>query len=70
MYNKKDLTERDICTKFITPTLEHSGRDKYFNGKLNIRILKKHGEDVTEVDAWEKLVLASHLMKMWDGRSK
>lgn len=25
--NKKDLTERDICTKFITPALEQSGWD-------------------------------------------
>lgn len=27
MYSKKDLTERDICTKFITPSLERSGWD-------------------------------------------
>ncbi len=27
MYSKKDLTERDICTKFITPALERSGWD-------------------------------------------
>lgn len=26
--NKKDLTERDICTKFITPALEQVGWDK------------------------------------------
>lgn len=26
-YSKKDLTERDICTKFITPALERSGWD-------------------------------------------
>jgi len=25
--NKKDLSERDICTKFITPALERSGWD-------------------------------------------
>jgi type I restriction enzyme R subunit len=25
--NKKQLTERDICTKFISPALEHSGWD-------------------------------------------
>ncbi len=23
--NKKDLSERDICTKFITPAIEKSG---------------------------------------------
>jgi len=27
MYSKKDLTERDICTKYITPALERSGWD-------------------------------------------
>jgi type I restriction enzyme R subunit len=26
-YSKKDLTERDICTKFITPALQRSGWD-------------------------------------------
>ena len=25
--NKKTLSERDICTKFITPALEHAGWD-------------------------------------------
>lgn len=25
--NKNDLSERDICTKFITPALEQSGWD-------------------------------------------
>lgn len=25
MYSKKDLTERDICTKYITPALVRSG---------------------------------------------
>ena len=26
--NKRTLSERDICTKFITPALENSGWDK------------------------------------------
>ena len=26
--NKKDLTERDICTKYITPAIEQAGWDK------------------------------------------
>jgi len=26
--NKKNLSERDICTKFITPVLEKAGWDK------------------------------------------
>ncbi len=25
--NKKDLSERDICTKFITPAVEQAGWD-------------------------------------------
>lgn len=25
--DKKDLTERDICTKFVTPALEQAGWD-------------------------------------------
>lgn len=32
MYSRKDLTERDICTKFITPALEKAGWD------INIQI--------------------------------
>ncbi len=28
--NKKDLTERDICTKYITPAIEQAGWDKIF----------------------------------------
>jgi len=44
--NKKDLTERDICTKFITPALEHSGWDlhtqireevSFTNGRIIVR---------------------------------
>jgi len=27
MTSKKDLSERDICTKFITPALEQAGWD-------------------------------------------
>lgn len=27
--NKKTLSERDICTKFITPALEKAGWDKH-----------------------------------------
>ena len=26
--NKKELTERDICTKYITPAIEQAGWDK------------------------------------------
>jgi type I site-specific restriction endonuclease len=26
--NKKQLSERDICTKFITPSLRQAGRDE------------------------------------------
>lgn len=44
--NKKSLSERDICTKFITPAIENSGWDKltqlleevYFtDGKIYVR---------------------------------
>ncbi|MFC0015218.1 MULTISPECIES: EcoAI/FtnUII family type I restriction enzme subunit R [Allobacillus] len=34
--NKKDMTERDICTKFITPALEKSGWD------INRQIREEH----------------------------
>lgn len=46
MSNKKSLSERDICTKFITPAIEKAGWDKhthyleevYFtNGKIYVR---------------------------------
>ena len=40
MYSKKDLSERDICTKFITPALEKAG----WNIKTQIR------EEVTFTD--------------------
>lgn len=52
--NKKDLSERDICTKFITPSLIASGWDKdsqireersFTNGKIIVRGNKiKRGE--------------------------
>ena len=29
MFSKKDLTERDICTKFVMPALEKAGWDKH-----------------------------------------
>lgn len=44
--NKKSLSERDICTKFITPSLENSGWDKHIqileevsftDGKIYVR---------------------------------
>ena len=28
LYEQKDLTERDICSKFITSALEHAGWDR------------------------------------------
>lgn len=30
MINKKDLSERDICTKYITPAIEKAGWDKFY----------------------------------------
>ena len=44
--NKKSLSERDICTKFITPALENAGWDKHLqileevsftDGKIYVR---------------------------------
>ena len=29
MIDKKTLSERDICTKYITPAIEHAGWDKH-----------------------------------------
>jgi type I restriction enzyme R subunit len=46
VYSKKNLTERDICTKFITPALERAGWDIQFqvleevsftDGKIYVR---------------------------------
>ena len=46
MYNKKSLSERDICTKFITPALEKAGWDlqlqileevSFTDGKIYVR---------------------------------
>lgn len=44
--NKRTFSERDICTKFITPALESAGRDKqlqileevsFTDGKIYVR---------------------------------
>jgi len=38
---------------------------------IGIRNPKTHANiTIDENDAWEKIVLASHLMKMWDNRMK
>ena len=57
--DKKSLSERDICTKFITPAIEKSGWDKhtqyleefsftdgkiYVRGKLTARGKQKRAE--------------------------
>ena len=59
MINKKSLSERDICTKFITPAIEKAGWDKqtqfleevsftdgkiYVRGKLTARGAKKRAD--------------------------
>lgn len=59
MINKKILSERDICTKFITPALERSGWDKqlqileevsftdgkiYVRGKITARGIRKRAD--------------------------
>ena len=45
--DKKQLTERDICTKYITPALEQSGWDiqnqvqeefSFTDGKIYVRV--------------------------------
>jgi len=59
MFNKKSLSERDICTKFITPALESAGWDRltqileevsftdgriYVRGKLTARGKRKRAD--------------------------
>jgi type I restriction enzyme, R subunit len=59
MIDKKTLSERDICTKYITPAIEHAGWDKhkqfleevsftdgkiYVRGKLTTRGVKKRAD--------------------------
>jgi type I restriction enzyme, R subunit len=59
MIDKKTLSERDICTKYITPAIEHAGWDKhkqfleevsftdgkiYVRGKLHARGTKKRAD--------------------------
>ncbi len=41
-----------------------------FSGAITgIRNPKAHANlDISEIEAWEKLVIASHLMKMWGSR--
>ena len=59
MLNKKTLSERDICTKYIAPAIEQSGWDKhrhyleevaftagkiYVRGKMTARSEKKRAD--------------------------
>jgi type I restriction enzyme R subunit len=59
MVNKKNLSERDICTKFITPAIEKAGWDRntqlleevsftdgkiYVRGKLTARGTRKRAD--------------------------
>jgi type I restriction enzyme, R subunit len=59
MTNKKDLSERDICTKYITPALEQAGWDLqkqvreevsftdgriYVKGNLSVRGKRKRAD--------------------------
>ena len=59
MIDKKKLSERDICTKYITPALEKAGWDKqlqileevsftdgkiYVRGKITVRGTRKRAD--------------------------
>ena len=41
--NKKDLSERDICTKFITPAIQQSGWDTVSQIREEVSFTKGHG---------------------------
>jgi uncharacterized protein (TIGR02391 family) len=61
----------------LADTTSEEGRNiqlgymEIFAGAMKgIRNPKAHSnQNITEIDAWEKIVLASHLMKMWDKRT-
>lgn len=38
--NKRDLSERDICTKFITPALRHAGWDEMLQIREEVSFTK------------------------------
>jgi len=38
MTDKKSISERDICTKFITPAVEKSGWNKLTHGAFQPRL--------------------------------
>jgi type I restriction enzyme R subunit len=40
MTNKKALSERDICTKFITPAIIDAGRDLYAQVREEVSFTK------------------------------
>ena len=46
------------------------GYMEIFSGAMKgIRNPKAHANiEIDEIEAWEKIILASHLMKMWDKR--
>ena len=69
MMNKKELSERDICTKFITPAVEKAGWNRntqlleevsftdgriYVRGKLTARGTRKRAKMITYISSKQK----------------
>lgn len=77
MFNKNSLSERDICTKFITPVLESAGWDRltqileevsftdgriYVRGKLTARGKRKR-VDYMVVDRFMHIKIKNSLIE-------
>jgi uncharacterized protein (TIGR02391 family) len=60
----------DLSTDSLK-NIQQGYMDIFAGVMMGIRNPKAHANlEINELDSWEKIVLASHLMKMWDGRVK
>lgn len=60
----------DLSTDSLR-NIQQGYMDIFVGTMLGIRNPKAHANlEIDQLDSWEKIVLASHLMKMWDKRSK
>lgn len=54
--NKKQLSERDICTKFITPALEQAGRDAEGHNKNPHEVEVNHRDPEELMAEYQQIV--------------
>ena len=60
MINKKALSERDICTKFITPAIDKAGWDKF---EVSIQLCCELEKNINQDKEQTNLLLQKVLME-------